>query len=136
MTTEEQFNVFWKAFPRRVAKGHARTAFDRAIRKTTLETMLKAIEDYIRFKPERIDFKHPATWLNAESWEDEWADVPRETNRKRNFVDAARDRLNGRQGVNGTYADAQRLSDGQQQPGSDGGHVRNGYVGPFIASRH
>jgi hypothetical protein len=76
MTREDQFEAFWKAYPRRVAKGHARTAFDKAIRKTTLETMLAAIGDYILCKPERIDFKHPATWLNGECWSDEWKPVP------------------------------------------------------------
>lgn len=76
MTREEQFDAFWAAYPRRVAKGHARKAFDKAIRRTTLDTILAAITDYIRFKPERIDFKHPATWLNGECWEDEWRSVP------------------------------------------------------------
>jgi hypothetical protein len=66
------FDAFWDAYPRRISKGTARTAFEKAIRKTTLETMLAAIADYKRFKPERIDFKHPATWLNGECWEDEW----------------------------------------------------------------
>lgn len=76
MTREDQFNAFWRAYPRRVAKGYARKAFDKAIGLTTLETMLAAIAEYIRHKPERIDFKHPATWLNGECWEDEWQSVP------------------------------------------------------------
>ncbi|RWL14865.1 MAG: hypothetical protein EOR57_31460 [Mesorhizobium sp.] len=88
MTHEDDFNTFWKAYPRRVAKGHARTAFDRAIRKTTLETMLQAIADYIRFKPERIDFKHPATWLNGECWEDEWEPPPSRPSTGHGFLDA------------------------------------------------
>lgn len=72
MTKEEQFEMFWKSFPRRVAKGAARKAFDKAIKKTTLENMLKAITEYVAKKPEKIDFKHPATWLNGECWDDEW----------------------------------------------------------------
>lgn len=72
MTKDEQFETFWRSFPRRVAKGAARKAFDKAIKKTTLEIMLKAIQDYISHKPEKIDFKHPATWLNGECWDDEW----------------------------------------------------------------
>jgi hypothetical protein len=76
MSREDDFNAFWAAYPRRVAKGHARAAFDKAIRKTTLETMLAAIIDYIRCKPDRIDFKHPATWLNGECWDDEWRQTP------------------------------------------------------------
>ncbi|RVH87759.1 hypothetical protein CN204_04300 [Sinorhizobium meliloti] len=72
MTKEEQFEAFWRGYPRRVAKGAARKAFDKAIKKTTLESMLKAITEYVAKKPEKIDFKHPATWLNGECWDDEW----------------------------------------------------------------
>ena len=72
MSKEEQFEAFWKSYPRRVAKGAARKAWDKAIKKTTLENMLKAITEYVAKKPEKIDFKHPATWLNGECWDDEW----------------------------------------------------------------
>ena len=72
MTKEEQFEAFWRSYPRRVAKGAARKAWDKAIKKTTLENMLKAISEYVAKKPEKIDFKHPATWLNSECWDDEW----------------------------------------------------------------
>lgn len=75
MTKGEQFESFWKSYPRRVAKGAARKAFDKAIKKTTLESMLKAITEYVAKKPEKIDFKHPATWLNGECWDDEWEPV-------------------------------------------------------------
>lgn len=97
MSREDDFNLFWRTYPRRISKGAARTAFDRAIRKTTLDTMMAAIDNYVRFKPERIDFKHPATWLNQECWDDEWAAVPKEvTNRRRTFTDVAMDRFNNR----------------------------------------
>lgn len=72
MTKEEAFEAFWVCYPRRVAKGAARTAFAKAIKKTTLERMLAAITEYVAKKPEKIDFKHPATWLNGECWDDEW----------------------------------------------------------------
>lgn len=72
MTKEEAFEAFWVCYPRRVAKGAARTAFAKAIKKTTLERMLTAITEYVAKKPEKIDFKHPATWLNGECWDDEW----------------------------------------------------------------
>jgi len=73
----DDFAVFWLAYPRRIAKGAARKAFALAIRKTTLEAILSAIEAYKKHKPEQIDFCHPATWLNAERWDDEW--TPPET---------------------------------------------------------
>lgn len=72
MTKEEQFEAFWRSYPRRVAKGAARSAFVKAIKKTTLEAMLEAVTKYVAMKPEKIDYKHPATWLNGECWDDEW----------------------------------------------------------------
>lgn len=72
MSKEEQFELFWAAYPRRISKGAARKAFDKAIKKTTLEKMFEAIKSYKLHKPEKIDFKHAATWLNGECWDDEW----------------------------------------------------------------
>lgn len=129
------FDTFWQAYPRRIAKGHARTAFDKAIRKTTLETMLLAIDAYKRFKPERTDFKHPATWLNGECWDDEWAPVPQELKQKRTFIDVARDRFNGRHGGNGNHADADRVP-ADNRPGRDDGSLRLGYESPVSGSHH
>lgn len=88
MTKEEQFEAFWKSYPRRVAKGAARKAWDKAIKKTTLENMLKAIPEYVAKKPEKIDFKHPATWLNGECWDDEWEPVQARVQRP-SFVQSA-----------------------------------------------
>lgn len=72
MTREEQFSIFWGCYPRKVAKGTARKSFEKAIKKTTLESMLDAITRYVANKPQWCDYKHPSTWLQAESWDDEW----------------------------------------------------------------
>lgn len=137
MTLEDQFNTFWRTYPRRISKGTARTAFAKAIRKTTLETILAAIEDYKRFKPERIDYKHPATWLNGECWDDEWQTVPQEvTNRRRNFVDAAMDRINGSEGVFVDRRALERISPEQQRPGPDIADIRSSVEGYPGSSRH
>ena len=136
MTIEDDFNAFWRAYPRRISKGTARAAFAKASRKTTLAAMLTAIEDYIRFKPDRIDFKHPATWLNGECWSDEWACVPQETGRKRNFADVARDKFNGTESVFGGRRDVELVSTGLGQSGSPDGHLRSGFSGHVIRSRH
>jgi hypothetical protein len=79
------FETFWAAYPRRQSKGAARTAFDKAIRKTTLQTMLTAIDAYVRHKPAYQDFKHPSTWLNQECWDDEW-EVPAAPQRPHNEI--------------------------------------------------
>lgn len=96
MTKDEAFDLFWKTYPRRIAKAHARKAFDKAIKKTTIEVMLKAIADYIRFKPERIDFKHPSTWLNGGCWDDEWQSVPAVIQQRRpSMADLTHDLFSG-----------------------------------------
>jgi hypothetical protein len=71
--TTDAFETFWRHYPRRIGKGAARSSFTRAIRLTTLETMLSAIEAYKAHKPHWQDFCHPSTWLNQERWADEWA---------------------------------------------------------------
>jgi phosphopantetheinyl transferase len=93
MTKEEQFETFWRAYPRRISKGSARTAFAKAIGKTTLDTMLSALVAYVANKPSYQDYKHPSTWLNGECWDDEWT-VPvavEKFERKRTLADAAED---------------------------------------------
>ena len=88
MTIEDDFSTFWKAYPRRQSKGAARTAFAKAIRKTTLDAMLAAIEDYQRYKPAYQDFKHPSTWLNGECWEDEWQTTPLRQSTGNSMIDS------------------------------------------------
>lgn len=104
MTKEEQFETFWRAYPRRISKGAARTAFAKAIGKTTLESMIRAIGDYIANKPTYQDYKHPSTWLNQECWDDEWiVPVPvQKFERKRTLADARAD-------LNSHYRDADWL---------------------------
>ncbi len=66
------FDIFWQAYPRRIAKGAARKAFAAALKKTTLETMLAALEKYKQHKPDDIQWCHASTWLTQERWDDEW----------------------------------------------------------------
>lgn len=67
------FEEFWEAYPRKVGKGSARTAFDRAKRKMNLEGILSGLETcktvWRDGDPKFIP--HPATWLNREGWLDE-----------------------------------------------------------------
>lgn len=76
---EQMFERFWRACPRRVGKGAARKAFERAIKRTTLDVMLAAMQRYTA-DPERLSKSisftaHPATWLNQERWDDEVEDL-------------------------------------------------------------
>ena len=73
--TDQAFEQFWSAYPRKIGKGSAREAFRKAMTKSTLPSILAALE---RQKSRWSDPKfipHPATWLNAERWLDEGASV-------------------------------------------------------------
>lgn len=71
----DQFEIFWSMYPRKIAKRNARVAFDKAIRKTDSSKILFAAK---RLKEVIVDVKfckHPATWLNAECWDDDFDHV-------------------------------------------------------------
>lgn len=80
-TDVEAFDRFWNAYPRKVAKGAARKAFDRlAAKGTDLEAVITGAMAY-RDSPIRMQggtqyTAHPATWLNAERWLDDHAEQP------------------------------------------------------------
>lgn len=67
------FETFWQTYPRRVAKGNARKAWEKATRKTAPDVIVEAAKAYAVSSqgsdPKFI--KHPASWLNAECWTDE-----------------------------------------------------------------
>jgi len=87
---KDDFEIFWSSYPRRISKGKARKAFETAIKKAALPTMLQAIREYIAHKPARIHFKHPATWLNQECWDDEWEpEAPQRTPFQQHQADCA-----------------------------------------------
>ena len=72
----EEFEKFWKAYPRKVAKAEARKAWSQTSKvRPDLETVLKAIqsacktEQWMRGSGQFIP--HAASWLRGERWEDE-----------------------------------------------------------------
>jgi hypothetical protein len=68
--TEDLFNEFWNAYPRKIDKAKAFRAFKSALKRTKFEDILAGVLAY-RSDPKRDpDFtKYPATWLNNDSWE-------------------------------------------------------------------
>lgn len=68
--SEELFNEFWTAYPRKLDKAKAFRAFRSALKRATFEDILAGVLLY-RNDPKRDpDFtKYPATWLNSDSWE-------------------------------------------------------------------
>lgn len=69
------FERFWKAYPRKVAKADALKAFEKNVPGPLLETVLNALEKQKRSENWTRDsgryIPYPATWLNGKRWEDE-----------------------------------------------------------------
>ena len=63
---------FWAIYPRRTAKGRVPDALRKALKKATIEKIVAGAERY-RDDPNREDAftQYPATWLNAEGWDDD-----------------------------------------------------------------
>lgn len=74
---EDQFTLFWKAYPNKKAKPNALKAWKKI--KLTPELMKKIMagldkaKSSLSWKKDNGQFiPHPATWLNAKRWEDEY----------------------------------------------------------------
>jgi hypothetical protein len=69
----DRFEEFWAAYPRRSDKGHARTAYAKALKKTDPESLILGAKKYATSQagtdPKYIAL--PTTWLNGERWTDE-----------------------------------------------------------------
>ncbi|MCD4557630.1 hypothetical protein [Schaalia sp. lx-100] len=69
---EKDFERFWKAYPRKVGKLRARVAWDKAIKEASPEVIIQGAARYAADPNREAQYtKHPTTWLNAGSWEDE-----------------------------------------------------------------
>ncbi len=80
----EEFESFWKVYPKKAGKIAAWKAWQKNRReRPALESILSAIEKQKKsdqWKKERGQFiPHPATWINQGRWDDEPAEVGRHT---------------------------------------------------------
>jgi len=66
----EVFDRFWKAYPKKEAKGEAEKAFAKACKQADPEKIIAALARF-RWPEDRQFIPHPASWLNARRWEDE-----------------------------------------------------------------
>jgi hypothetical protein len=70
--SDDKFDAFWIAYPKKVAKEDAISAWRKIKLDDILFTkMLKAIKDQKLSETEKKFIPNPATWLNAKRWEDE-----------------------------------------------------------------
>jgi hypothetical protein len=72
INSNQAFEDFWKAYPRKTAKGQARIAYQKALSKAKPEEVQEAV---VRFAedpnlPEAQFIPHASTWLNQERWSD------------------------------------------------------------------
>lgn len=68
--SHDLFNEFWKEYPRKLDKKKAERAFKSAMTRATFEDILAGTIRYAN-DPNRLDefTKYPASWLNADAWE-------------------------------------------------------------------
>jgi hypothetical protein len=67
----EMFLEFWNEYPRKSDKRAATKAFKSALNRAKFEDILAGVIRYANDAnlPEQRYIKHPATWLNADAWE-------------------------------------------------------------------
>lgn len=75
--TSELFDEFWKEYPRKRDKGAAFKAFRSALNRAKFEDILAGVIRYTQDPDRKPEFtKYPATWLNADSWENDYGSAP------------------------------------------------------------
>jgi hypothetical protein len=70
---DEDFEAFWKTYPRKIGKGSTKVAFEKALRKASYEEIMSGCVSYAESGnlPEMQFIPHPTTWLNQERWADD-----------------------------------------------------------------
>lgn len=68
--SDSEFDSFWNHYPKKVDKGAALRAFKRAIKDLDPALLIAGAKAYAEDPnlPEKQFIKNPATWLNAEAW--------------------------------------------------------------------
>jgi hypothetical protein len=71
--SNDVFEDFWAAYPRRTAVAVARKAWAKAIKRAKPEAIIAAIQAQVAAGcfPDKTYTPYPATWLNADRWLDE-----------------------------------------------------------------
>jgi len=64
----DRFDDFWSQYPKKVAKGAAKTAYGRALKKVSHDEIMAGLA---RYNPDPKYTCNPSTWLSQERWTDE-----------------------------------------------------------------
>jgi hypothetical protein len=69
-TSDDEFEKFWNLYPKKVAKGDALKAWNKATKSKTADELLKLTKAYAEGKlPELKYIPYPASWLNKGLYE-------------------------------------------------------------------
>jgi predicted transcriptional regulator len=82
--SENEFESFWSHYPKKVDKGAAVRAFRKALKTYPATQVIEGAKRYAEDPnlPEKQFIKNPATWLNAESWNNGPLPARKKTDRK------------------------------------------------------
>jgi hypothetical protein len=70
--SDSEFNLFWAIYPRKEAKGAARTAFIKASKKASVDAIIEGAKRFALDPNRQPEFTaHASTWLNQERWTDD-----------------------------------------------------------------
>lgn len=71
----DRFDEFWAVYPRKKDKGHARQAWNSAMKRTDPQTVIDSATSFAalikKAQTEPQFMPYPATWLRGERWVDE-----------------------------------------------------------------
>jgi biotin operon repressor len=68
--SDSEFDLFWSYYPKKVDKGAAVRAFKKALKTSPATEVIEGAKRYAEDPnlPDKQFVKNPATWLNAEAW--------------------------------------------------------------------
>jgi hypothetical protein len=68
--SDSEFDTFWSYYPKKVDKGAAIRAFRKAVKDEAVAVIIEGAKRYADDPnlPDKQFIKNPATWLNAEAW--------------------------------------------------------------------
>ena len=70
-----QFDLFWEAYPKKVAKKVAERKFLK-LKSNLFDKIMDSLKVHKRSRQWRQGFiEHPTTWINQERWDDEIVDI-------------------------------------------------------------
>jgi len=78
---KESFESFWNIYPKKADKRVAERAFAKAVKRADAAAIIRGAESYRDDPNRKAEYtKNPATWLNADAWENDQIAAPAAVN--------------------------------------------------------